>query len=713
MTSLFLRKLASYSILFGMVLLCLNCQNNTPQYVNWSSYLGDKNVSQFSPLTEINKENVQQLKVAWTYQTGDADTEKNRTQIQCNPLIIDGVLYGSSARLKFFALDAQTGKNLWTFDPFADQAFKAFGMGNNRGLAHWTDGRENRLLVTAGSFLYALDAQTGQPIADFGEQGKVDLHEGLDRNVEGLFINSNTPGIVYQDKLILGCRVSESGGAGAVPGHIRAYNVKTGEQEWLFHTIPWPGEYGYETWPEGAWQYSGGANAWAGFSLDEERGTVFVPTGSASFDFYGGDRIGENLFANCLLALDANTGKRKWHYQFVHHDIWDRDLPAPPNLIRVKHKGKMVDAVAQITKSSYVFVFDRDTGEPLFPIEEVPVAASELAGEEAWPTQPIPVKPPPFSRNRITEQDLTQRTPEAHAEIKKVFANLHEGASFVPPSEAGSIIFPGLDGGGEWGGAAFEESSGQLIVNASEMPWILRMKKTETVAGQSLGKSTYNAFCLSCHGKDMQGGDMFGAAPSLVDLNQRLDAKAVKITLKNGKGAMPSFGFLSDTQVDALAGFLLKKESTDTKEAGKSAWPYPYYFEGYNKFVDQDGYPAITPPWGTLNAINLNTGEISWKVTLGEYPELAEQGMTETGCESYGGPVVTASGLVFMAGTLDEKFRVFDSQNGDLLFETKLPAAGFATPAVYAIDGKQYIVIACGGGKVGQKSGDSYVAFSL
>ena len=684
--------------------------------MNWAAYLGDKHSSQFTPMTQINKENVKNLKVAWIYNTKDADLEKNRTQIQCNPLIINGIIYGSTPKLKFFALDAQSGKEIWTFDPFASMEFKSFGMGVNRGLTFWTDGKEKRLLVTAGPYIYAINAANGELFQDFGEHGKVDLHKGLDRNVDSLFINSNTPSIIYKDKLIMGCRVSEAGGAGAVPGHIRAYNVKTGEQKWIFHTIPHPGEYGYDTWPAGAWQYSGGANAWAGFSLDEDRGILFAPTGSASFDFYGGDRLGENLFANCLIALDANTGKRKWHFQTVHHDIWDRDLPAPPNLVTVNHNGKKIDAVAQITKSAFVFLFNRETGEPLFPIEEVPVKASDLKGEEAWATQPIPTKPPPFSRNRVEAKDLTTRTPEAHEFAKKSWEKASEGANFIPLTEEGAFIFPGLDGGGEWGGAAFEPKSGNLIINASEMPWILAMKEhnQEKKEGRSYGKGIYNAFCLSCHGKDLEGGDMFAAVPSLKNLKERLDKKGTIEILKNGKGAMPSFSFLKEQQVDAIASFLLETENAENIAVEEEdAWPYPYRFGGYTRFKDPAGYPAITPPWGTLNAVNLNTGEISWKVVLGEYPELVEQGMESMGSESYGGPVVSANGLIFMAGTLDEKFRIFDSTNGQLLFETKLPAAGFATPAVYGIDGKQYIVIACGGGKLGKKSGDAYVAFSL
>lgn len=687
------------------------CHREEQQQYNWSAYQGGKEVNQYAPLQQIDKANVHQLQVAWTYQTGDADTQKNRTQIQCNPIIVDGVLYGSSAKLKFFALNAATGEPLWIFDPFEEEGYDAFGMGVNRGVAYWTDGTEKRLFITASSFLYALDATTGKLILSFGKAGKVDLREGLDRAVDGLFIVSNTPGIVYKDKLILGSRVSEA--EGAVPGHIRAYNVKTGDRTWIFHTIPHPGEEGYETWSPSAWQLSGGANVWAGFSLDEKRGIVYAPTGSASFDFYGGDRLGSNLFSNTLLALNADTGERLWHFQTVHHDLWDRDLPAPPNLVTVQHNGKNIDAVAQITKSAFIFLFDRATGKPLFPIEERPVPPSDLQGEEAASTQPIPLKPSPFARTYIGEEDLTRRTPEAYAFVKAQWEKLRNGPYFVPPSEQGSILLPGFDGGGEWGGAAFDPESGNLIVNASEMPWVIQMLPHENIAGNQ-GRILYNNYCLSCHGKNLEGSAAFGGVPSLVGLKERLTRPEVIKIVQKGRGTMPAFGYLTEEKVHDIASFLLEEEE-ETKEplGDKKNWTYPYFFGGYNKFLDHEGYPAITPPWGTLNAVNLNTGELSWKVTLGEYPELVAQGLPPTGSESYGGPVVTSGGLVFMAGTLDEKFRAFDKDDGTLLWETKLPAAGFATPATYMVDGRQYVVIACGGGKLKQKSGDTYVAFAL
>ena len=702
-------------MVLGLFLQCSKVDRDALESVDWAGYLGGPETNQFSQATQINKDNVKDLKVAWRYASWDADAE-GRTQIQCNPLIIDGVLYGSTPALKFFALDAVSGKELWKYDPFGEEGYAQFGMGVNRGLAYWTDGSEERIFLTAGSDLICLDATSGTLISSFGDQGKVDLHKGLGRDVDNMFINSNTPGIVYQDLLIQGGRVSES--TGAAPGHIRAYNVHTGNIEWIFHTIPLPGEEGYETWPDDAWERIGGANAWAGFSLDTERGIVYVPTGSAAFDFYGGDRPGQNLFANCLIALDANTGKKIWHYQFVHHDIWDRDLPATPNLITLNIDGRQVDAVAQITKSAHVFIFDRETGEPLFPIEETPVPASMLDGEQAWPTQPIPVKPPQFSRGTLTSEDLSQRTEEANLYARSIFENVKHGRYFEPPSEQGSIIFPGLDGGGEWGGAAMDPSTGIMYINASEMAWVLQMlpyEKPDFTSSLSVGKSIYASNCQLCHGADRQGNAK-DVVPSLVDLKDRLDQPTVIKTVTEGKGAMPAFSHLTEDEISSVAAFLLGLKDARIEnlgEEGSQSWPYPYFLNGYSRFNDLDGYPAISPPWGTLNAIDLNKGEILWKVPLGNLEEVDYPGHPVTGAECYGGPVVTASGVLFIAATKDEKFRAFDVEDGSLLWETKLPAAGFATPATYVVNGKQYVVIACGGGKIGMPSGDEYIAFSL
>lgn len=701
-----------------IILMVAGCRKDDRSLVNWETYLGDKTSSQYSQLDQINRENVAQLEVAWIYRSGDA-REDGRSQIQCNPIIIDSVLYGTSPRLKLLAVHASTGREIWRFDPAGSVDGEDGPSGVNRGVAYWTDGDDARLFFVAGPKLYAIDARTGSPAASFGENGTVDFHDGLDREVSDLFVSATSPGVVYRDLLIIGSRVSE--GSDAAPGHIRAYDVRTGERAWIFHTIPHPGEYGYDTWPEDAWLKIGGANSWSGMSLDEKRGWVFIPTGSAAFDFYGGNRPGMNLFANSVLVLDAATGRRIWHYQTVHHDIWDRDLPAPPNLVRVTHNGRTRDAVAQITKSGYVFLLDRETGEPLFPVEERPVPASDLRGEQAWPTQPFPTKPPPFARQVFNPEDVTNLALESHDAVAKRLAEVRSAGQFVPPSEQGTIIFPGFDGGAEWGGAAFDPETGRLYVNSNEMPWILTMVDVSPQAGQlalSAGKYLYTVTCAACHGVDRRG-DTQQIFPTLVDIDKRRSRREVLEILERGKGNMPSFGYLSKANRDALIAFLfdLSDDQAGLDEAELDDIlqepDIPYVHTGWHRFFDPEGYPAVKPPWGTLNAINLNTGEIDWTVPLGELPELTERGIPPTGTENYGGPVVTAGGLVFIAASKDEKFRAFDKATGDILWETTLPAGGYATPATYMLDGRQYVVIAAGGGKMGTDSRDAYVAFAL
>ena len=639
--------------------------------VDWPAYLGDSGSSQYSSLEQITVDNVGELELAWVYRSGDADSE-DRTQIQCNPIIVDGVLYGTSPTLKLFALDAATGKELWRFDPFDDD-YQLFGLGVNRGVTLW----EDRVVYTAGDKLYAVAKDSGEEIFN------LDLHVGLGERAEGLFIGSNTPGVVFENLLILGHRASEN--LPSVPGDIRAFDLETGDLVWSFHTIPHPGELGYDTWPEDAWKNSGGANAWAGLSVDVERGVVYVPTGSAAYDFYGGDRPGQNLFANTLLALDARTGERRWHYQFVHHDIWDRDLPAPPNLVTVNG----VDAVAQITKSGYVFVFDRDTGEPLFPIDEVPVARTELPGETTWPTQPVPTKPPPFARQELTASNLRPFARER-------FERLRPSVPFTPPSREGTVILPGYDGGGEWGGAAFDPETATLYVNASEMPWVLTMMEVHDT-GLHTGGLAYAMHCLYCHGVDREG-DPIGIYPALTHLDDEADVRDV---IQNGRGAMPTFSHLEPEVTDSLVAYLFDREDPFPDNAPHA--PLPFMSTGYHRFVDDNGDPAIEPPWGTLSAIDLERGEIRWQVPLGG----------ATGAENYGGAVVTASGLVFIAASKDEKFRAFHKESGELLWEVDLPAGGYATPATYSVSGRQYVVIAAGGGKMGTPSGDAYLAFAL
>lgn len=687
-------------------------------YANWENYLGDKTSSQYSSLDQLTPENVSQLEVAWTYSTGDKDPG-NRSQIQCNPIIVDGVLYAASPGLKIFALEAATGRELWKYDPAGGKEVEASPMGVNRGVVYWETGDEKRILFTAGAFLYALDASTGTPILSFGKQGKVDLHDGLGRDVSDLFINSNTPGIVYKDLLIQGCRASER--SPAVPGHIRAYNIRTGEIAWIFHTIPQPGELGYDTWPEGAWETAGAANSWAGFSLDEQRGWVFVPTGSAAFDFYGGDRKGENLFANSIVCLNAQTGERIWHYQTVHHDVWDRDLPCPPNLVRVRHNGVLLDAVAQVTKSGYVFLLNRETGEPLFPVEERPFPPSDLKGEATWPTQPIPTLPPPFARQEFSEADITDISPEAHAYVATILDTVRSAGQFVPPSKEGTVIFPGFDGGGEWGGSAVDPHTGILYVNANEMPWILTMVdvgEDTDEAGARTGQRLYSRQCIGCHGPDRKGNQQQGIA-SLIGVQDRLTNQQIREVINGGRGVMPAFRHLNDAEKDQLVAFLTGEEEASvpidehasevTLESGES----PYVHTGYNRFLDEAGYPAVKPPWGTLNAIDLNAGRILWTVPLGEFEELTKRGIPQTGTENYGGPIATAGGLIFIGATKDEKFRAFDKFTGAMKWETKLPVGGYATPATYSVNGRQFVVIAAGGGKMGTPSGDTFIAFAL
>jgi len=678
----------------------------------WPAHGGNLAHTQFSPLDQITPGNVSRLKVAWVHHTGDARSD-DRSQIQCNPLVVGSVLYGTSAGLKAFALDAATGRELWTFDPFAGPDQRPVGV--NRGLIYWEGGGEVRILFGVGPHLYALDARTGRPVAGFGRDGRVDLREDLGRDVTGLHLVSTTPGVVWRDLVIVGMRVGE-GPAPAAPGHIRAYDVRSGRLRWTFHTIPWPGETGYETWPEDAWKRVGGANTWSGISLDAERGVVFAPTGSPTYDFWGGNRLGANLFANCILALDAATGKRLWHYQVVHHDVWDRDLPAAPILFTLRRGSRKIEALAQITKSGHVFVLDRQTGQPLFPVEEQPVPASDLDGEKTWPTQPLPLKPPPFARQSLTPDEVTDRTPEAHREALEKLGGLRTGRQFIPPSRQGTVIFPGFDGGGEWGGAALDPATGILYANSSEMAWVLTMVDVPPKgAAASTGERAYVQYCASCHGIDRRGGGAQGQlAPSLVDAGQRFTAPDLITLLDKGKGTMPSFAFIPSGEKKALAAFLRGEgapagdDEEETVEAG-----VPYTSTGYNRFFDSEGYPAIKPPWGTLNAIDLVRGEIVWRVPLGEYPELTRRGVPPTGTENYGGPVVTAGGVVFIAASRDEMFHAFDKRTGRLLWQTRLPAGGYATPSTYEVGGRQYVVVAAGGGKMGTRSGDAYVAFAL
>lgn len=638
----------------------------------------------YSPLKQITPSNVGKLEMAWRY---DSNDEFKGSEMQANPVVVDGVLYSTTPKLRVVALNAATGKELWSFNPHGGPPPER--KVRSRGVTVHQD----RVFVTSGHWLWALDKKTGKPIQAFGENGRVDLRVGLDRPLEQTTVSASTPGSVFEDLFILGTAVSE--GLPGTPGHIQAYDVKTGKQRWIFHTIPHPGELGDATWPKDAYKLNGGANAWAGVVVDAKLAMVFAATGSASFDFYGSNRHGDNLFANCVLALDARTGKRVWHFQAIRHDVWDYDFPAAPNLVTVTRNGRQIPAVSQITKYGFVYLFDRKTGEPLFPIELRKVPPSAVEGEKLSEVQPFPVKPPPYARQKLTE-DMLRDIPE----VKERFRKVRSEGMWYPPTTEGTIIFPGFDGGGEWGGPAFDPETGLLYVNSNEMAWVLRLVPRDR-------KSNYLANCASCHRDDRAGTPP--EFPSLIGIGDRRSRQEIATVIRQGAGRMPGFASLGRETIEALTDFLITGKESGTVEADPN-WQR-YRTDGYNKFLAPDGLPAITPPWGTLNAIDLNKGEIRWKIPFGEIPG---SGLKDTGSENYGGPVVTASGLLFIAATNhDKKFRAFDKLTGKLLFETVLPAAGNATPAVYEVGGKQYIAVVCGGGKSGAPSGGSIVAFAL
>jgi len=586
---------------------------NRRDSVDWVNVGNDKGGMRYSRLKQINRDTVKDLKVAWVYHTGDL--ERSKTTIECTPIVIDGVMYITTIKLKIVALDAATGKPIWEFDPQQK--------GVNRGVAYWSDGKSGgarRIIAAlADGKMVSLDAQTGKLDPSFGQDGTVDLREGIERDISQSTYGSTSAPAIFENLIIVPIIVPESQPGG--PGDIRAFDVRTGKQVWRFHTAPWPGEFGNETWTNGGWKDRTGVNAWSGYTVDVKHGIVFAGLGSASSDFYGADRLGQNLFANCTIALDARTGTRLWHFQTVHHDLWDHDLPCPPVVCSVVVKGKRIEAVAQPTKTGYIFLFDRLTGKPIYGVKEIPAPRAELAGEVAWPTQPIPLKPAALEPQNVTDSDFTNISPEANAFVKEKAKNLLFGIRYQTPSIQGTVVSPGYHGGANWSGASFDPTTNMLYINTNNTPYVSKMKANDS------------------------GG----------------------------------FDFL-----------------------------------GYNYFSDQNGYPGVKPPWGHLTAINLNTGEFAWRIVFGEFAELTAKGVPLTGTQNFGGSIVTEGGLVFIGGTMDEKFHAYDKTTGKLLWEYRLDAGGYATPSTYMVNGKQYVVIAAGGGgKLGTKSGDEFVAFAL
>jgi quinoprotein glucose dehydrogenase len=677
----------------------------SPEFTDWEGYNGGDNRNHFSPLTQIRPANVYNLKLAWVYASGGADTLNHTTQMQCNPIICKGVLYGVSAGSQAFALDAKSGQELWK----TSIKEKTPAM-SSRGVAFYPSSNQSpRIFFGYGSFLFALDAKTGKPIDSFGEKGKINLLNGLKRPGADEYTVLNTPISIYKNTLIVGTRVSES--AAALLGDIRAFDAISGRLLWTFHTIPKPGEYGYNTWEKTNYKHVGGANSWMGMAIDPKLGIVYVPTGSAAFDFYGGNRKGDNLFANCLLALDIRTGKRLWHYQTVHHDIWDRDIPAPPNLFTITQNGKKRDVVSILSKQGFMFVLDRRTGKPVYPVDEVPFPASDVIGEKTSKTQPIPRWPLPFAKQSFTEKDVNEWASNK-AEIIAMLRASKSGKAFIPLSlTQKTVFFPGTDGGAQWGGAAVDEKQ-VMYIPSKQNPVYSSLVRVDKMVENS-GKSLYAQHCQSCHGSNREGNED-GTIPGLQEVHRKYSEQVLHQLVNKGRGRMPAFNFLSTAEKKAVFAYLnglnLAVEGVVTKSSIDFS---PFTSTGYTRWYDSQGYPVSRPPWGTLTAIEMNSGKHLWQVALGEYPELTKRGIAPTGTDLYGGPAVTAGGLVFIAATKDEMFRAFDRETGKIVWEYKLPAAGYASPSVYLVDGIQYVVIACGGGKLKTKSSDRYLAFAL
>lgn len=692
------------------IIFALSCGNREDAgYQTWNTYKGGPEANNYSSLDQINKSNVHQLRVAWSFYPDDEPEGFQFWKYECNPIVVGDTMYVTSAWRWLYAIDAASGEKIWTFDPLEDQR----GGGVLRGVTYWEGDGKKRIFVSARGRLFSVDAVTGLPDAAFGEQGSISLD--VDEDGPPGVVRLSTPGIIYQNQIIIGAAVSES--AGAPPGPVRAYDVTSGELVWTFHTIPKPGEFGYETWPQNAYQYAGGANNWAGMSLDEERGIVYVPTGSPTYDYYGADRPGENLFGNTLIALDAATGKRIWHFQTIHHDIWDYDLPTAPNLVVIEKDGKKIDAVAQPTKMGFLYVLDRETGVPVFPVEERAVPPTRIPGEQAWPTQPFPLIPDPFSRQAITEEDIFKPSEESYTSNLNSVNELWFKGLFTPLDNDTTLMLPGSRGGGEWGGGAYDPETGVIYINANELAELGRIEKVQQVnlRGKSLyqaGQEIYQRHCASCHGVNKEGIE---SMPSLISIEERMSRSDMMTIIANGSAIMPAFGTILQGAEEEMLAFLTesgKETPSDPSQPQDSTFSY---LNVVNKqlLMDSLGRPILAPPWGTLNAIDLNSGDYLWKIPLGSDPEYQKPGDPPTGMENYGGPVVTAGGLVFIAATMDSMFRVFDKDTGELLWETELPGNGLANPAVYQVNGRQYIAIAVSIGENLNHTKSAVIAFAL
>ena len=695
----------------------ISSQQNSAK--EWRHYLGSADSSQYSTLEQINRSNVANLELAWMFPGGT-------NRVRFNPIVVDGVMYVLGKDRAIVALDAATGKQLWVYehDPLFQRDV------TDRGINYWEskDRSDRRLLFSAGAYLQAVDARTGKLITSFGVNGRTDLRQGLGRDPKSIIefgfgsMGWNSPGRIFGNNLIVGSRTGEA--YDSPPGDIRAFDVVTGEMVWSFHTVPRPGEPGYETWPKDAYKHIGGINVWGDMSLDEKRGILYAGTGSPTYDFYGGDRHGANLYGNCVLAIDAKTGKLRWHYQTVHHDLWDYDISAPPQLVTVRHGGRRIDAVAIAGKTGFLYVFDRVTGRPLWPIEERKVAESDVPGEQASPTQPFPTKPAAFARQSFAVADISPHLDDDPAEREKwttmVATSVNKGL-FTPPALTNTMQIPGNAGGANWGTTAADPTRGIVYVLSKDEPTMLKLEAQPPPRQQmlnappdQLGRAVYRERCQMCHGDERRG--VPPEIPSLVDVMKRMDADTLKRLVVTGRGRMPGITTLGDRELNGLTVYLTDPVTADraatpvggegkgataaapaaatvTTTATTASSSPQRYWSGYGYMRPKVGPAPIKPPWSTMTAYDLNTGIIKWQVPIGEVPELAAKGMLNTGSGAPRGAVVTAGGLIF-TGTPDNTFRAFDRDTGKQLWEKKLEFNPMGVAATYEIGGRQYVVIA-------------------
>lgn len=667
-------------------------QQTPGRYAGWSMYGGTSDSLQYSSLKQINRQNAKQLQQVWSYDMGESVTT-------ATPVVLDGVMYIPGQGEALVALDAATGRQIWRREGVRTRT---------RGLTIWksADGNERRLIYFQDQTMRALNAQTGEPILTFGVDGAVDLRQGLGRDPASIgSIQPNTPGKIYGNILILGSNPGEN--YGGPPGDIRAFDVITGRQLWTFHTIPHPGEEGYETWENAeAWKTAAAANNWGGMSIDEARGIVYVPLGSASYDFWGGDRPGANLYSDSLVALDARTGKKLWHFQTVHHDLWDYDLTSSPALMTIRRDGKPLDIVVQAAKSGFIFAFDRVTGKPLWPIEERPVPQSNMPGNPAWPTQPFPTVIEPFARQTFTEEDIDPKlVAEERAAITSQLRAARNEGLFTPPGTTDTVQMPGNHGGVNWGLTAGDPVRGRFYVASYDLPSILKLEQSETISNQLFtgpldrGAALYRANCRICHGAELQGG---AGIPALADATTRLGAAETKRVISEGQNTMPAFGgTLSSADIDAVVAYLADPGAARPPRPGQdhaasgaasptSSGPLRYS-SPFGFLLAKSGDPVIKPPWMTLSAYDMNTGRRLWQAPVGS--ALGHEGVQTGVSRNKGGVVVTAGGLVLATTAEDRMLHIWNSDTGKLITQYELPSAPQGVPAVYSAGGRQFIVV--------------------